>query len=364
MNLNFFNTAEKVYKALADEQSRKIYGGMVMFNLTKDERWIAHALKDRLAWNGVDLQRIVQNHKSQPIVVFGAGNFGKQTVNMYPEIDWQCCVDNYQTGKLDTGLEIIDVQALKKKYPNAFIVVCVQKYGNDIVAQLIKEGFTKENVFAFADIYGKVMATFAERQYFDLPVLEHDSNEVFVDVGGFDGETSRYFIKWSDSHYKHIYVFEANPDLYERCCENLKKEKNCTIFGKGLWDKEAVLSFRESPHDQEFNVNLLEHNCFDKEHENLEDWKEHTISVVRMDDMIPDTRVTFIKMDIEGSEANALRGAENIIRKYRPKLAICVYHRQDDLWTIPSLILDYHPDYRLYLRTYSLGWGETVIYAI
>ncbi len=364
MNLNFFNTAEKVYKALADEQSRTIYAGMVMFNLTKDDRWIPHDLRGRMTWNGLDLHRIAQNHEAQPIVVFGAGNFGKQTVDMYPEINWKCCVDNYQTGSLNNGLEIITVKELKDWYPNAFVVVCVKKYCNDVVEQLIKEGFDKENVFAYAEIYDYVTSSFEERQYFDLPFLRHDQSEVFVDAGGFDGKTSLNFMKWAKNQYKHIYVFEANPDLYERCCNNLLGGDKCTVFSKGLWDKECMLAFRESPHDQEFNVNLLEHNCFDREHENLEDWTEHTINVVRMDDVLSEERVTFIKMDIEGSEANALRGAEQIIRKHKPKLAICVYHRQDDLWVIPSLILEFHSDYKLYLRTYSSGWGETVLYAV
>ena len=75
-------------------------------------------------------------------------------------------------------------------------------------------------------------------------------------------------------------------------------------------------------------------------------------------------KVTFLKMDIEGSELAALRGAERIIREQRPKLAICVYHKPEDLWEIPSLLLSYHPDYKLYLRHYSINETETVLYAI
>ena len=74
--------------------------------------------------------------------------------------------------------------------------------------------------------------------------------------------------------------------------------------------------------------------------------------------------ITFLKMDIEGSELAALRGAERIIREQRPKLAICVYHKPEDLREIPSLLLSYHPDYKLYLRHYSINETETVLYAI
>ena len=74
--------------------------------------------------------------------------------------------------------------------------------------------------------------------------------------------------------------------------------------------------------------------------------------------------ITFIKMDIEGSEIPALRGAKEIIETQKPKLAICVYHKPEDIWEIPELILDYVPEYRLYLRHYSITYTETVLYAI
>lgn len=88
------------------------------------------------------------------------------------------------------------------------------------------------------------------------------------------------------------------------------------------------------------------------------------IEVRKLDDVLQGKKVTFIKMDIEGAELAALRGAEKIIREQRPRLAICVYHKPEDIWEIPSLILSCNPDYRLYLRHYSITETETVLYAI
>jgi hypothetical protein len=69
-------------------------------------------------------------------------------------------------------------------------------------------------------------------------------------------------------------------------------------------------------------------------------------------------------MDIEGAELSALRGAENIIKTHRPKCAICVYHKFDDMWEIPDFLWSIVPDYKLYLRHYHSTCAETVLFAI
>ena len=77
-----------------------------------------------------------------------------------------------------------------------------------------------------------------------------------------------------------------------------------------------------------------------------------------------DERVAFIKMDIEGSEYNALLGARETIVRNRPILAISIYHRKEDIWVLPSVILEMVPDYKLYFGHYSIAAAETVLYAI
>lgn len=72
----------------------------------------------------------------------------------------------------------------------------------------------------------------------------------------------------------------------------------------------------------------------------------------------------FIKMDIEGAEKEALEGAERTVIKYRPKLAISVYHKPEDIVEVPEIILSYGLDYQFYLRHYSLAAFDTVLYAV
>ena len=89
------------------------------------------------------------------------------------------------------------------------------------------------------------------------------------------------------------------------------------------------------------------------------------IEVDRLEDMISeDEPITFIKMDLEGAEYEALIGAKKIIKKWKPKLAISLYHKPEDVWELPSLILDMNPSYSLYLSHYSIATAETVLYAL
>jgi len=74
--------------------------------------------------------------------------------------------------------------------------------------------------------------------------------------------------------------------------------------------------------------------------------------------------VDYIKMDVEGSEVAALRGAHDTITSCRPKMAVCVYHKPGDLWEIPNYIRARYPFYRLFLDHHSLHDEETVLYAV
>ena len=80
-------------------------------------------------------------------------------------------------------------------------------------------------------------------------------------------------------------------------------------------------------------------------------------------DTVVSEKVTFIKMDIEGSEMRALSGARHLITTCKPKLAICIYHKLDDLWKIPLYIHSLVPEYKFYVRHHSILYVDTVLYA-
>ena len=88
------------------------------------------------------------------------------------------------------------------------------------------------------------------------------------------------------------------------------------------------------------------------------------IPVVDIDSVPECQNATWIKMDIEGAEMAALKGARNTILRNKPKLTISIYHSDEDMIRIAEYIHELVPEYRLYIRHHSSNKAETVLYAI
>ena len=190
-------------------------------------------------------------------------------------------------------------------------------------------------------------------QYFVEDIIKVDDGEVFIDVGGYIGDTVQMFLdraKMAKAKFKKIVVFE--PD--EANCVLIKKyfgkRKDVVLIKKGLSDKEKTLYFAGS--GPWVRV--------------VDDPGEGIFSVPVIDlDSVPEGQdATWIKMDIEGSEMDALKGAQNVIRRNRPKLTICIYHSDEDMLRIAEYIHDLVPEYKLYIRCHKGNGEETVLYAI
>lgn len=170
-------------------------------------------------------------------------------------------------------------------------------------------------------------------------------NEVFIDAGAFDGDTTEAFIQ-RDPNYKKIYLFEPGKKNFETARKKLLGKRNIEFLQLGLSDCNGELSFN----DQAGSASAI-----------IETGQK-LIQVVALDKILPEEPVTFIKLDIEGWEMTALRGAESIIKKNRPKMAVAVYHSAKDFREIPQYLLKIHPNYEIHLRHYTQGWSETVMY--
>lgn len=178
-------------------------------------------------------------------------------------------------------------------------------------------------------------------------VLPLSDNESIVDLGAYDGDTIREFLAVTDGKYKNIIALEPDEKNFRKLERKTEGLDNLTRLNLGAWDKEETLFFAKKS----------------GRNSRLEDGGV-PVNFNSVDNIVTE-EVTFIKMDIEGAELKALEGAKNTIAKYKPKLYVCAYHRNEDMFALPFKIKELYEGYKIYFRQhpYIPAW-ESNFYAI
>lgn len=187
--------------------------------------------------------------------------------------------------------------------------------------------------------------------YFPQDLCPLVPGEVFVDCGAFDGDTIRSFLALPAPSFGKIFAFEPDPANFLGLQDNLRQcpqREAIVAFQAAVGERQGRVVFSaEGTESSALGASGIEVDC------------------VALDDVLKgDVAPTYIKMDIEGAELDALGGARRVIAEHRPVLAICSYHRQDHLWKVPQLIRSIAPDYSFFLRPHLLEVWDLVCYAI
>jgi FkbM family methyltransferase len=191
----------------------------------------------------------------------------------------------------------------------------------------------------------------SERIYFPADLVRLSADEVFVDCGAYDGDTIRDFLAHSAGRFRRIHAFEAdqrNLGRLELFVAGLPAgvRERIEVVGKALAERAGVVHFSATGTDAAAVSS-----------EGME------VACVALDEQLADPP-TYIKMDIEGSEPAALRGAARMINAHGPMLSACVYHAQDHLWSVPLQIAAHGAGYRMFLRPHLRESWDLVCYAI
>lgn len=334
-----------IYSQIGDEYSRQMFENRFMYSITNDTKYI----KKVINMTDEGIKFFDRLNAKRPTVIFGAGIWGQEIVKTFQDIQFECFVDNkVRTDELCMNLPVITFQQYLDKYKDAMIIIATRLYYKSIYQQLTDVGIKDENIINA----GKMIDDMSKRQYFDLPEMKLNMDpegESFVDGGSFDGRTAVLFMDWCDNNYNKVWAFEPDIENRKKCIKTLTDNKcrNFEVISKGLWEEQTELFFKAISNGASKVVGN----------------GEYKIDTIRLDDVI-DKNVTFIKLDIEGSEYKALLGSEKMIKRYKPKLAISIYHNPEDIWEIPELILKINNEYKFYFRHYSIAAAETVLYAI
>ncbi|OGA63149.1 MAG: hypothetical protein A3G81_28700 [Betaproteobacteria bacterium RIFCSPLOWO2_12_FULL_65_14] len=189
--------------------------------------------------------------------------------------------------------------------------------------------------------------------YFQPDLLPPRQDELFVDCGAYDGDSLRVFLSRMEGNAARTIAIEPDPASYARleaCAAALPpgvRERVRTLnvaVGRGREKLRFDSSGLASAHASD--TGTIEVDC------------------LPLDEILEGETPTLVKMDLEGTELDALRGGEASIRRARPSMAICVYHRPDHLWTIPLLLRRMLPNHTLHLRPHGYEGWDLVCYAV
>ena len=351
----------------------------------------------------------------EEIVIFGAGIGGRETLELLQRMGVggkvRAFSDN-SNNKINTdymGLPVIKPERIRNDFKNFLVLISSTAF--DVIQKQLTElgidssdifyfqpagisldknqdmGFIKENISKLNTVYGKLedykskliyrnllnyritkkesyliqLKDYIDseaNQYFDKELLEdYLFNDDFVDAGAYTGDTMESFFKdcpqWLNWGKGVYFCFEAGDYSYEKLCTKVKLIENNKIelFNYAVWDKEGVLKF--------------DTDSFGNGEGSRVSTQGNPIKCCSLDKVLLHRTISFIKMDIEGAETRALTGAREIIRRDKPVLTVCIYHKPEDVFEIPLLIEDIIKDeYRFYVRQYRYGLSETVLYAM
>lgn len=209
---------------------------------------------------------------------------------------------------------------------------------------------------AFEGWLGNIVYSFLVEQYFfdrDGVSIQPKLGDYVIDAGGCFGDTALAFAIAVGAEGR-VYSFEPMPDLRDVFTGNMRRNpslgERIELFDQALFNASGnILAFA--------NLSAGSRPQPDGAVQ---------VRTIAIDDFVRDRgvpKVDFIKMDIEGSEREALHGAADTIRRFKPNLAISAYHRPDDMLVLPTLIQKIEPSYALYFDHYTIHAEESVIFA-
>lgn len=353
MEIEVFKKYREVYNALEDEESKDIYLNRLNFLISDDYKYMRHVIDNYVpelaALNNKAIPDLIATlPEEKPIILYGAGEDAKANLHYFEEDSRFKGFCDRDTKKQRDGFEgytVISPEELLKD-SSASIVISTHRGLAEIKKFLKDNDVHEDRVFEMTPY----MFCVEPGQYFNPDFMTFEDEEIFVDAGCKDLAT----VKELQSYCKKIrkvYAFEPDPDNYRECISNKKwfEAGTVEVIPCGTWSEKKRLYFSATA-DGSSHVTEAGEVCID---------------VMPIDEVIDtSTKVTFIKMDVEGSELESLKGARQTISRDKPKLAICIYHKAEDMLTLPLYIKSLVPEYKLYIRHHSNGAGETVLYAI
>lgn len=351
-----FSDFTRIYQMLEDDESKDVYLKRLCYLISGDFNFIREIvnsyLPDLVPEDGVNPEQVVIDlPQNRDFVLYGAGADARLILpvveNDHHFIGF-CSRTKQKQKDGYLGYPVMSPEELLAR-KDLSVIISTRKCRKEIMQILTNGGYPQDLICNDPLYYGNSRCE--PEPYFNPSFITFDQEEIFVDAGCFDLGTSLKLREYCPR--VKVYAFEPDPESYKRCLERKEATnfETAQILPFGTWGERKKLHF-SAANDE--GSHICETDAGDDD-----------ISVIPIDEAIAEgDRVTFIKMDVEGAELESLKGAEKTIRRDKPKLAICIYHKPEDMWTIPLYIKELVPEYKLYIRHHSSAVYDTVLYAV
>ncbi len=326
-----------------------------------------------------------------PIALYGMGNGTDMVMEKLYEIGVTAsevfASDEFVRGHSFRGYKVIKYSDVCEKYADFVIVVCFAVHDEAMLKKIksmseehtlfapnvpiVNDGiftreFIEENDAAFERAYRLLADDFSRQSFIDVlnfkvsgkveylfkcqkdkmqiysEYLKLTSNEIFMDLGAYDGDTVREFLTATCGEYDEILAVEADEKNYKKLAEKTKDIKKIRTYNLAAWDKKETLFFEKKK----------------GRNSKLSSSGKVEVQADSVDNILKGKKITVLKMDIEGSEEKVLCGAAETIKTHKPKLYVCAYHRNDDMFRLPLKINELCPEYKIHFchHPYIPAW--------
>lgn len=348
-------------------------------------------IKEKNVWDSL-------KETSLPIVLYGMGNGTDMVMKKLSEIGVTpaevFASDEFVRGHSFRGYKVIKYSDVCEKYEDFVIVVCFAVH-DDAMLEKIRKMSEEHTLFApnvpivddgvftrefiekhdkeFDEAFSLLSDEFSRQSYVDIlnfkvsgkteylfkcqknkdeiysEYLNLGESEIFMDLGAYDGDTVREFLKATDQKYDRIIAVEADEKNYRKLTDKTSGIERIKTYNLAVWDKKETLFFEKKK----------------GRNSKLSSAGKVEVQADSVDNILNGERITMLKMDIEGSEERALEGAKKTILKHRPKLYVCAYHRNDDMFRLPLKINEICKGYKFYFchHPYIPAW-ESNFYCV
>ena len=318
----------------------------------------------------------------KPIVIYGMGNGAEKIISVLKEYGVEIAdifaSDEFVRGHSFLGHKVLKYSEVCEKYDNFNIVLAFATHLPDMLKKIEKMNeehpvfapdvpvagngiftrrFFEENREKFEFVYEKLADEESKRVFENIinfkisgkvkylynstetdknsiykDILTLNNNETIVDMGAYDGDTIREFTTYTNGKFNHIYALEPDEKNFKKLERNTADMQGVNLYNLGAWSKKDTLTFsKKAGRNSKLSAEGI------------------PVQVTDIDSLIDD-KITLLKMDIEGAELRALEGCEKTIKKYSPKLYVCAYHRNEDMFALPMKIWEYNESYKIYFR--------------